>query len=210
MLQNIQCSPECKIVGHLLLYHPLSYALTTTAGIPVFYLQQFWNTVSKVLDTKDTIRFKLDRQEIVYTVDMYRSTLQLPMETLTNPFIAPTTMTVFNRCLTTRTSRHDQTKINILQIFHAVVNCTHVDYVALIWWDFLNCVLQKKDDYHYIKDDIPLVSVYSMGNVTVLGMLISDAFITDEICASDDYKKYETVFARVVVPMIQPQPVVST
>ncbi|GKE39772.1 hypothetical protein Tco_1463177 [Tanacetum coccineum] len=59
----------------------------------------------------------------------------------------------------------------------------------------------------YVEDDIPLVSVYSMGNVTVRGMLIPDAFITDEICASDDYKKYETVFARVVVPMIQPQPV---
>ncbi|GJW59830.1 hypothetical protein Tco_0109165 [Tanacetum coccineum] len=91
---------------------------------------------------------------------------------------------VFNRCLTTRTSRHDQTKINILQLFHAVVNCTNVDYAALLWWDFMNCVFKKKDviqyprftkliiadlmkkypsipqrfdeDYHSIKDDIPL------------------------------------------------------
>nr|GEZ03805.1 hypothetical protein [Tanacetum cinerariifolium] len=43
-----------------------------------------------------------------------------------------TTFKVFNRCLTTRTSSHDQTKINILQIFHAVINCTHVDYAALL------------------------------------------------------------------------------
>ncbi|GJX12431.1 hypothetical protein Tco_0204189 [Tanacetum coccineum] len=46
---------------------------------------------------------------------------------------------VFNRCLTTRTSRHDQTKINILQIFHAVINCVHVDYAGLLWWDFIHC-----------------------------------------------------------------------
>ncbi|GKF37350.1 hypothetical protein Tco_0114108 [Tanacetum coccineum] len=185
--------------------------------------------------------FKLDRQVIVYTVDMFRSTLQLPMETTTNPFIAPTTMKfiqpfmqivgyqgvvdkvsafytkclaqlwqtmikVFNCFLTTRTYRHDQTKINILQIFLVVVKRVHVDYVALLWWDFLNCVLQKKDviqyprfikliiadlmkklnsipprlekDYYSIKDDILLANVYSTRNVTVRGMLIPDEFIT--------------------------------
>ncbi|GJR05931.1 hypothetical protein Tco_0528915 [Tanacetum coccineum] len=102
---------------------------------------------------------------------------------------------VFNRCLTTRTSGHDQTKINILQLFHVVVNRTHVNYDALLWWDFINCVFQKKDviqylcftklivtdlmkkfpsipqrideDYYSIKDDIPLFSVYTTGNVQV-------------------------------------------
>ncbi|GJX48140.1 hypothetical protein Tco_0273330 [Tanacetum coccineum] len=43
-----------------------------------------------------------------------------------------------------------------------------------------------KENYHSIKDDIPVVSVYTMGNVTVRGMLILD------------------------VPTIQPQPVEST
>nr|GEU29532.1 hypothetical protein [Tanacetum cinerariifolium] len=145
---------------------------------------------------------------------------------------------VFSRCLTTRTSGHDQTKINILQLFHAVVNRTNVDYVSLLRWDFLNCVFQKKDviqyhrftkliiahlmkkfpsipqrldeDYHYIKDDIPLVSVYSTRNVLFRGILISYAFLTDEIRATDDYKEYETVFVEVEFPMNQPQLVVST
>ncbi|GJZ38134.1 hypothetical protein Tco_0584325 [Tanacetum coccineum] len=71
---------------------------------------------------------------------------------------------VFNRYLTTRTYGHDQTKINILQLFHAVINHIHVDYASLLWWDFMNYVFQKKDyiqleeDYHSIKDDIPLSS----------------------------------------------------
>ncbi|GJW75139.1 hypothetical protein Tco_0134509 [Tanacetum coccineum] len=39
---------------------------------------------------------------------------------------------VFNRCLTTQTSRHDQTKINILHLFHVVLNRTNVDYAALL------------------------------------------------------------------------------
>ncbi|GKD57093.1 hypothetical protein Tco_1290480 [Tanacetum coccineum] len=162
VLQNIPCSPECKIVGLILLDHCLSYALTATAD----------------------------------------------------------------------------TKINILQLFHAVINQTHVDYAALLWWDFINNVFQKKEaiqyprftkliiadlikkfpnipkrieeDYHSIKDDVPLVSVYTTGNVSVRGMLISDAFLTAEVRETDDFKEYETVFMKVVVPMNQPQPVVST
>ncbi|GJS26092.1 hypothetical protein Tco_0486712 [Tanacetum coccineum] len=88
MLQSIPCSPECKIVGQILLDHLLSYALTVTTDVPVVYLQQFWKTVSKVPETNDTIRFKLDTQGILYTVDMFRDSLKLLMETPDNPFIA--------------------------------------------------------------------------------------------------------------------------
>ncbi|GJZ13941.1 hypothetical protein Tco_0549171 [Tanacetum coccineum] len=70
VLQSIPCTPECKIVGKFLLDHPLSYALTATANVPAVYLQKFWQTVHKVPDTKDTIRFKLNTQEITYTVDI--------------------------------------------------------------------------------------------------------------------------------------------
>ncbi|GJU72577.1 hypothetical protein Tco_1263982, partial [Tanacetum coccineum] len=35
VLQSISCSPECKIVGQILLDHPLSYALNATADVPV-------------------------------------------------------------------------------------------------------------------------------------------------------------------------------
>ncbi|GJX75365.1 retrovirus-related pol polyprotein from transposon TNT 1-94 [Tanacetum coccineum] len=152
---SIPCSPECKIVGKILHDHPFSYVLTDTADVLVVYLQQFWMTVSKVPDTEDMIKFKLDTQEIIYTVDMvgYQGVVD---------------------------------KINILQLFHAVGNRINVDYAALLWWDFMNCVSQKKDyiqylrftkliiadlmkkyetisprieeDYHSIKDDIPLSS----------------------------------------------------
>ncbi|GJX20977.1 hypothetical protein Tco_0223654 [Tanacetum coccineum] len=229
VLQNIPCPKERNIVGKLLVDHTLSYALTTTADIPAIYLQQFWKTIRLVVNVNKTIRFTMDKKEITYTVDSFRSTLNLPVETPENPFIAPATMKfiqpflkivryqgdvdkvsafvskflaqpwqtmfkVFNRCLTSRTS-DDQTKINILQIFHVVVNRIHVDYADLLWWDFLHCVQQKKDrleeDYHFIKDDIPLVSVYTTGNVTVKGMLISNEFLTDDIHATPKYKEYE-------------------
>nr|GEW24560.1 integrase, catalytic region, zinc finger, CCHC-type, peptidase aspartic, catalytic [Tanacetum cinerariifolium] len=67
-----------------------------------------------------------------------------------------------------------------------------------------------EEDYHSIKDDIPLVSVYTTRNVLVRGMLILDEFLTTEIHATDDFKEYETVFMTIDVPINQPQPVVST
>nr|GFA77010.1 hypothetical protein [Tanacetum cinerariifolium] len=47
------------------------------------------------------------------------------------------------------------------------------------------------EDYHSIKDDIPLVSVYTTRNVLVQGMMIPDEFLTEEIRATDDFKELE-------------------
>ncbi|GJR61307.1 hypothetical protein Tco_1503469 [Tanacetum coccineum] len=165
-------------------------------------------TVSKVPDTKDTIKFKLDTQEIIYTVDMFRDTLHFPMETPNNPFITPVNIKVIESFMQT---------VGYQGVVNKVINRTNVDYAALLWWDFINYVLQKKEviqyprftkliiadlmkkfpsipqrldeDYHSIKDDIPLVSVYSIRNVLFHGMLILDVFLTDEIRATDDYKE---------------------
>ncbi|GJW02838.1 hypothetical protein Tco_1561694 [Tanacetum coccineum] len=247
---SIPCSPECKIVGLILLDHCLSNALTATADVPVVILSNF----------------------LYYCCIMFRTHSTLTSETLENLFVAPanihtikafmnrvgdqgvvdkvsafftknlaqpwqTMFKVFNRCLTTRTSCHDQTKINILQLFHAVNQPNTLLIIALLWWDFMNNMFQKKEaiqyprftkliisdlmkkfpniakrideDYHSIKDYVPLVSVYTIGNVSVRGMLIPDAFLTAEIRETGDFKEYETVFMKVVVPMNQPQPVVS-
>ncbi|GJZ27033.1 hypothetical protein Tco_0571286 [Tanacetum coccineum] len=126
VLKNIPCSVECKIVGQILIDHALSYALTATADVSPVYLQKFWKTVSKVVNTKDIIRFMLDKKEITYTVDMFRSTLQFQVETPDNPFIAPAT-------------------IDYIQPFMKIVGYQgEVDK-----WDFLYCVQQKKDQIQY-------------------------------------------------------------
>ncbi|GJW77170.1 hypothetical protein Tco_0138852 [Tanacetum coccineum] len=114
VLQSIPCLPECKIVGLILLDHPLSYALTATADVSVVYLQQFWKIVRKLRDTEYPRFTKL------IIVDLMKKFPSIPS--------------------------------------------------------------RLKEDYHSIKDDIPLVSVYTTRNVTVHGMLIPDAFLTKEIC----------------------------
>ncbi|GJW42532.1 hypothetical protein Tco_0071331 [Tanacetum coccineum] len=195
VLQSIPCSPECKIIGQILLDHPLSYALTAIADVPVVYLQQFGRTVSKVPGPEDTIKFMMNTQEFVYTVDMFRDILHLPVETPENPFVAPVNIETIEAFMHKVGYQGVVDKINILHLFHAVINRTNVDYVALLWWDFMNNIPQRiEEDYHSIKDDILLVSVYTIGDVCVRRMLIPNEFLTEEICAIDDFKEYETVF----------------
>nr|GEY53220.1 hypothetical protein [Tanacetum cinerariifolium] len=181
----------------ILLDHPLSYALTAIADVPVVYLQQFWQTVHKVPNTKDIIIFKLDTQEITYTVDMFRAILKLPVETPDNPFLAPVTIEIIKSFM--------NKKKEAIQ---------YPRFIKLVIADLMNKfpdIPQRVDEnYHSIKYDTPLVSMYTPGNVLVRGMLIPDAFLTGEIYTTDDFKEYETVFVGVDVPMNQPQPVVST
>ncbi|GKD25077.1 hypothetical protein Tco_1231291 [Tanacetum coccineum] len=61
---------------------------------------------------------------------------------------------------------------------------------------FPNIPKRLEEDYHSIKDDILLISVYTTGNVLVRGMLIPDAFLTDEIRETNDFKEYEVVFLK--------------
>ncbi|GJW81371.1 hypothetical protein Tco_0145346 [Tanacetum coccineum] len=122
---------------------------------------------------------------------------------------------VFNRCLTIRASRHDQTKINIIQLFHVVINRTNVDYAALLLWDFMNNVFQKKEAIYYPRF-IKLIIVDLMKKFLDIPQRVDEDYhsikvdTSLEIHATDDFKEYETVFVGVDVPMNQPQPVLST
>ncbi|GJS65948.1 hypothetical protein Tco_0680512 [Tanacetum coccineum] len=176
MLQSIPCSLECKIVGQMLLDHPLSYALTTTADVLVVYLQQFWKTVSKVPDTKDTIRFKLDTQEIMYTVDMFCDTLKLPMETSDNPFIAPVNIEIIESFMNRVGYQGVVDKNDVIQ-YPRFTNLI----IAYLIKKYLSISLRLEEDCPSIKDDILLVSIYTTRNVTVQGMLIPNALLTEEI-----------------------------
>nr|GEY12679.1 hypothetical protein [Tanacetum cinerariifolium] len=89
VLQSISCSPKCKIVGQILLDHLLSYFLIATVDVLVMYLKQFWRTVSKVPGLEEMIKFMLNTQEFIYTVDIFRDILHLPVEILENLFVAP-------------------------------------------------------------------------------------------------------------------------
>nr|GEX80293.1 hypothetical protein [Tanacetum cinerariifolium] len=146
----------------ILLDHSLSYALTAIVGVLAVYLQQFWIKVRKVPDTEDTVIFKLDSQEIIYIVDMFRDTLRLLVETLHNPFIAPVNIEIIQSFMN---------KVGYQGVVDKkkdVIQYPH--FTKLIFVDLMkkypSIYLRLEDDYHSIKDDILLVNVYTTGNVS--------------------------------------------
>ncbi|GJR88966.1 hypothetical protein Tco_0212977 [Tanacetum coccineum] len=165
VLQNISCSPECTIVGQILIDHALSYALTATADVPAVYLQHFWKTVSK--QRWNTFNNHEDRWRLHENLLIKKSSASSHVSTIFGDRVA------------------------------VVSKQYHVDYIALRM-KFPSIPQRIEEDYHFIKDDIPLVSVYTTGNVTVRGMLISDEFFTDDIRATKEYKEYIKVFVGAI------------
>ncbi|GJT77940.1 probable LRR receptor-like serine/threonine-protein kinase [Tanacetum coccineum] len=107
VLRSIPCSPECKINGEQVETPNTPFV----APANIYTIEAFMN--------------KVGYQGVVDKVSaFFTKNLAQPWQTM---------FKVFNRYLTTRTSGHDQTKINILQLFHTVVNRTNVDYTALLW-----------------------------------------------------------------------------
>nr|GEZ61758.1 hypothetical protein [Tanacetum cinerariifolium] len=141
----------------------------------------------------------LDKNDIIYTLDMFRAALKLPNSIVDNHsshLLTLITSRQFSRSLVSKDHcrEHDQIKFNVMQIFHDVVNKANVDYASLIWLDFLYYVMQSKKiaiqyprftkliiidliekyesipkrldkEYHTIKDDTPLVNMYTTREV---------------------------------------------
>nr|GEY22997.1 hypothetical protein [Tanacetum cinerariifolium] len=138
---------------------------------------------------------------------MFRDTLKVPVETLAQPFI-------------------EHVNLKFIQLFlkivgyHGLVDKQKKDviqyprFTKLIIADIMSKFeLVPKilgEEYHSIKDDTPLVSVYTSGKVTVKRMLIPADLITDEIQDTQEYKDYVEEFGGVDVLMIQPELVEST
>ncbi|GKB09950.1 hypothetical protein Tco_0843873 [Tanacetum coccineum] len=98
----------------------------------------------------------VDKQEITYIVDMFYATLKLLVETPEQPFI-------------------ELGNLKFIQPFLKIVG-----YQGLV--DKFESVPKRlEEEYHSIKDDTSLVSAYTIGKVTIKGMLIPPDLITVEI-----------------------------
>nr|GEZ24945.1 hypothetical protein [Tanacetum cinerariifolium] len=185
--------PFLKILGY-------QGSLEIVSTFSIKNLAQPWQTMFKILGYQGSL-------EIVST--FFIKNLAQPWQTM---------FKVFNICLTSLMTGHDQTMINIMQIFHAVVNKVHIDYASLLWPDFLHYVMQNnnsiqyprltkliivdliekyesipkrlKEEYNTIKDDTSLVNMYTTWQVMVRGMQITNDLLTNAIKDTQVYKDY--------------------
>ncbi|GJY85221.1 hypothetical protein Tco_0499247 [Tanacetum coccineum] len=133
----------------------------------------------------------------------------LQMETPENPFVAPANIHTIEAFM----NRVGYQGV-IDKLFHDVINQINVDYADLLWWDFMNNVLQKKEAIQYPRF-IKFIITDLMKKFPNIHKRIEEYYhsIKDDvplIWETDDFKEYKTVFMKVVIPMNQLQPVVST
>ncbi|GJZ17141.1 retrovirus-related pol polyprotein from transposon TNT 1-94 [Tanacetum coccineum] len=167
---------------------------------------------NKLQNANETIHFKLNREEITYTVDMFRATLKLLVETLEQPFfpladfdyIKPFLRIVgyqgpldkvgafFTKNLAQPWQTMFKQKKNVIQ---------YPRFTKLIIADLMDkyesIPKRLEEDYHTIKDDIPLVTVYTTREVTVRGMLTPGDLLTDAIRDTQAYKDYEAKYGGI-------------
>ncbi|GKC85518.1 hypothetical protein Tco_1141235 [Tanacetum coccineum] len=131
------------MISEILKKRPLKDALTLYAPSPTIYLQQFWYTVHKVQDEKEVIIFKTEPRRLTSLLILfsigYVGQLEFVTKFLVKNLPQPwqTLFKVLNRCTTSKMMGFDQSKINTLQIFYAIVNQHNVDFAQLIWTYFL-------------------------------------------------------------------------
>nr|GEY70655.1 hypothetical protein [Tanacetum cinerariifolium] len=89
--------------------------------------------------------------KFVHAVDMFRDILQLPVETPDNLFVALVNIKAVEVFMNKVGYQAvvDKTKINILQLLHAVINRTNADYATLLWLE----PGSHKDKPEYVYDD---------------------------------------------------------
>ncbi|GKD21499.1 hypothetical protein Tco_1223202 [Tanacetum coccineum] len=148
------------------IFHMAQHVIPAAQLVPQYKPIGRCNNYAVLQNIEDTIKFLLDTEQFIYTIDMFRDTIQLPVETPENPFVAPA-------------------NIHTIEAFMNIVG-----YQGVVDKKFPNIPKRIEEDYHSIKDDVPLVSVYTMKNVSVRGMLVPDAFLTAEIQETNDFKGY--------------------
>ncbi|GJU39241.1 hypothetical protein Tco_1192198 [Tanacetum coccineum] len=162
-------------------------------------------------------------------MDMFRDTLHLPVETPENPFVTPANIHTIEAFMNRVGYQGVFNKVSALihnelwpQPWHTMFTkyskaVQQQELLAMIRQrsTFFSCFMlnspnipkRLEEDYHSIKDDVPLVSVNTTGNVLVRGMLILDVLLTVEIIEMDDFKEITPSAHR--SPTISASPLVT-
>ncbi|GJV10971.1 hypothetical protein Tco_1352512 [Tanacetum coccineum] len=76
-LENVQCPSDRKILMNIFTNHPLRFSIAASASVPWIYMAQFWHTLRED-GSKYRLKFMLDRKELTFTLDDFRTIFHLP------------------------------------------------------------------------------------------------------------------------------------
>ncbi|GJT95613.1 hypothetical protein Tco_1091131 [Tanacetum coccineum] len=125
---------------------PCYPAFLITAKVPDIYMHQFWNTIKKIKDT-DVHRFKLDKKKCRINTEVFCKIHQICLILPNKDFVEPPSkdeMVPFiqelgysGKCISGKTIGLDRLRKSRAQILWGMYNKKNVDFVALLWEDFM-------------------------------------------------------------------------
>ncbi|GJU28871.1 hypothetical protein Tco_1172460 [Tanacetum coccineum] len=174
-------------------------AFPITAEVPEIYMHQFWNTIKKIRDT-NAYNFKLDFYSGKYEMlsAIHTDQMHQPWRTFT---------TIINRCIFKKTTGLDRLMEFRAQILWGVFNKNNVDYVALLWEDFMyqadnrEISSASKEHMPYPRFTKVVISHFiSRDNISMRNMINPHTVRDDPLLGTlkfvsktEDYQKYEAV-----------------
>nr|GEU37173.1 monodehydroascorbate reductase [Tanacetum cinerariifolium] len=131
--------------------------------------------------------------------------LRMAVNNLYQPWRA--ILSMINQCLTSKISGHDRPRYTILQMIWGIITCTNVDYVELLWEEFVQAIQTFLTDkanlgtspFHLAEEDIKLgnLKFVPKGEINeVFGMLIPDKLISNNIRNAPHYNVYLEMVAK--------------
>ncbi|GJX59361.1 hypothetical protein Tco_0290751 [Tanacetum coccineum] len=118
---------------------PCYLAILITANVPEIYMHQFWNTIKKIGDS-DAYNFRLDKKKCRVDTELdYSGICEMLSAIHTNQMHQPwrTFAAIINRCISGKTTGLDRLRESRAQILWGMYNQKNVDYVSLLWEDFM-------------------------------------------------------------------------
>ncbi|GJV63939.1 hypothetical protein Tco_1474767 [Tanacetum coccineum] len=143
--------PTYQVVLDTLAIFPLYLAFLITVEVLKIYMQQFWHAITKIKDSL-SYQFKLDKKKCKVDVEVFLDILQICPRLPNQEFVIPpssdpeivsfikeirTFSAIINRCLSGKTTGLDKIKLSRAQILWGIFHNNNVDYVKLLWEDFI-------------------------------------------------------------------------
>ncbi|GJR83499.1 hypothetical protein Tco_0154284 [Tanacetum coccineum] len=125
---------------------PCYLAFQITTEVLEIYMHQFWNAINKI-GNSDAYNFKLDKKKCRVDTEVFREILHIcpilpnqefverPLEEDLVSFIKE--LGYFGKCISGKTTALDRLRESPAQILWGMYNKKNVDYVAMLWEDFM-------------------------------------------------------------------------
>ncbi|GJX22058.1 hypothetical protein Tco_0226503 [Tanacetum coccineum] len=190
-----------QVVLDTLKLSPCYQTFSVTADVPEIYMHQFWFTISKIKDTS-SYQFKLDKKKFRIGVEVFQigyieeleSITELYIDHISQPWIS--LASIINKCLSGKTTCVDQLRLSRAQILWGMYHKKNVDFVALIWEDFMYQIDNRQSTaarrssmpYPSVLGVLKFVSKYEENQV--YGKPILDVMLSKEVMVIKAYKTY--------------------